>query len=182
MGRPTHSHPDPLAIVTIVVALYGAVLSTYVLLRNIAADERRLLVTTEPSLTPQCPRADTLGIRVTNEGRRPVTILDVTFVAADSNIVSLWRVRPVTRHHRLRLYSLPEEAGLPTNLADAQTVLYSFSFYELLRARPRPVAVIVRDSEYHEQRIPLREALATERLVRHAVRKTGLKPDCSHYN
>lgn len=164
-------HFDLLTAGTLLIALYGAALSTVVLLRDLDADERRFVLAVERRLTPQCPQADALRIRVTNPGKRPVTIINVEFLSADQRLVGARRGKLVKRRGRLDLVQVPQEAELPTTLRDGQTELFTFVMDDLLRAMPRPVMAVVTDSEYHQQAISVRWALSKTRDGRKAFRQ-----------
>lgn len=170
-GTQSRRHFDLLTTGTLLIALYGAALSTVVLLRDLDADERRFVLAVERRLTPQCPQADVLRIRVTNPGKRPVSIIDVDFLSADQGLVGVRRGELVKRRGQLALAQVPEEAELPTTLHDGQTALYTFVMNDLLRARPRPVMAVVTDSEYHRHAISVRWALNKTRDGRKAFRR-----------
>jgi hypothetical protein len=171
---------DFATVATLTIAVYGAALSTFVLLRNIDADERRFALGVERRLTPQCPRADVLRVRVTNTGKRPLTIIDVAFRTREYQPVAVRRGTLVRQHGRLRIKRLYDEANLPATLRDGQTALYTFVMDDLLHAKPAPKLAVVTDSEYHQQAISVTWDLEKTRDGRRAferiMRKAGAGP------
>lgn len=116
-----------------------------------------------------------MGVRVTNLGKRPVTVVEVGFVAAKAHLgIFVRRAEPVVRDGLRRLRLMAEETGLPKTLKDGETAVFPFVMADLLRSDPRPDWIVVRDSEYQEHRVSVARFLSGWPRYQQIVRREHL--------
>ena len=117
-------------MITLVLALYGAILSTVLAVRDWKKEERRIIIFLE-----YLRQAGDYRIIITNVGHRPITLLDmaVRIPGASLDPLDIWR----------------EKNPFPVTLKDGEHIsipLPPFISYHLIRTRGR-MYMILRDTE-----------------------------------
>lgn len=127
------------SVLTHVLAIYGAVLSTILAVQQFSADRKDVEVQAYMWGSSSCPELAMAVVQILNTAKRPVTVTSVDLETVGGRNVSAVESRHVLIGGRVRVRPLARPTRLPKRLEDGEVMRLQFPAAQLMQQLERGV-------------------------------------------